>query len=103
MLPTYAKDCNYIGEYVSQDKLDEVIVKSYKEELYNLEIGLFRLTLFDDAIGYCKNNVIYFKAKDAAGNDIYETFSKVGNKYIVTFTESTWEYLPNGLYIAFFK
>lgn len=103
MLPAYAKDCNYIGRYISRYEPDEVIVKSYKDNMYNLEIGLFRLTIIDDAIGYCKNNVIYFKSKDASGNDIYGTFSKSGNKYLVTFIESSWEYLPNGTQYVLFK
>lgn len=99
--PVYAVNCNYYGLYTAD--YDQVIVKPYKKNKYNLEIELYRLTVIDNAIGYCKNNTIYFKGTDASGSDIQGIFYPSDNKYNITFTKSKWEYLPVGTTYTFSK
>ncbi len=74
------------------------------DEGYAVEISILRLTYIDDGIGvYDKENeILYFTATDAAGSPSGgEIFRESENKVTLTFTDSTWEYLPNGQTFSF--
>jgi len=67
----------------------------------NVEIGLTRLATIDDGVGVLFDNGLTFSATDAAGNPIYGEIAIEGNTAKHTFTESTWEYLPDGTTFTF--
>ena len=59
------------------------------------------LTSMDDGEGVLSDNGLTFSSTDAAGNPIYGEIVVEGNRAILTFTQSTWEYLPNGTTYTF--
>ncbi len=83
------------GSSLNIEKLDSLTVK--------VSIGLFRLTDIEDGVGELPNGHIKFRATDAAGNPIGGTIGIDGDDAILTFTESTWEYIPSGTTFHFVR
>lgn len=86
----------YVGEYldgVSDSGLDISLGEDGK---YFVQISIYRLTSISDGVGQDTGDGLRFTATDAAGNPISGTISLDGNTATVTFTDSTWKYLPNG-------
>lgn len=90
-----------MGEY--EDSNDGSTLTIYKKEngRIGVEIGLMRLSTIDDGLGTLSDCGLDFSATDAAGNPIYGEIVVEGNRAILTFTQSTWEYLPNGTTYTF--
>ena len=86
----------YVGEYwdgVSDSGLEISLGGDGK---YLVQISIYRLTSIRDGVGWDTGDGISFTATDAAGNPIGGTITLNGNTATVTFTDSTWGYLPNG-------
>lgn len=62
---------------------------------YIVQIGIYRLTSLEDGVGELTADGLLFTATDAAGNPISGIITGDGQTATVTFTDSTWEYLPN--------
>ena len=93
----------YIGEYwdgVSDSGLEISLGGDGK---YLVKISIYRLTSIDDGVGWDTGGGISFTATDAAGNPIGGTVTLDGNTATVTFTDSTWGYLPNGTSFQYTK
>ena len=90
-----------MGEY--EDSNDGSTLTIYKKEngRIGVESGLMRLSTIDDGLGTLSACGLAFSATDAAGNPIYGEIVVEGNSAILTFTQSTWEYLPNGTTYTF--
>lgn len=100
----FAKDIiNYKGNYTSSFDYSDVKINPYQKNKYIITIFLYRLALFENIIGNCKNNIIYFKTENYDGNDLYGTFKQNGKDYVLEITKSTWEYLPVGTKYTFSK
>ncbi len=89
---------NYIGKYDSTEDSSYVLIEE-NNGVYTMDIDLFRLTVIEDTV--CdldeENNIMIFEGIDAEENIIkgkveWDTEDKIK----LTFTDSTWEYLPNG-------
>ena len=92
----------YAGEYLDGDLTEPGLTISLSEDgQYLVRISIYRLTLIVDGVGQDTCDGISFTATDAAGNPISGTISLDGSTATVTFTDSTWEYLPNGTSFQF--
>lgn len=61
-----------------------------------MQIGIYRLTSLEDGAGELSADVLLFEATDDAGNPISGIITSDVQGATVTFTDSTWAYLPNG-------
>lgn len=98
---TVKPETSFNGIYRSEDGSKVTISK--KGGKYKIDIFLCRLTNIDDGVGSVKNNILYFSATDANGNPIKGNIKKSGKEITLTFSNSTWTYLPNGTKYQFYK
>lgn len=90
------------GRYSSDD--ESVLTVTKREATYLVTIDIIRLTWIDDGIGIVSDsaNRLEFCATDASGDPICGTLHwKSPDEVILEFTDSTWEYLPNGTKLEF--
>lgn len=90
-----------IGEYADRNDGSTLEISKSDNGRMKIEIGLTRLTMIDDGVGVLSDKGLTFSATDAAGNPIYGLITIEGNTAKLTFTESTWEYLPAGATFTF--
>ena len=90
-----------IGEYEDKNDGSTLTISKNEKGRIKVEIGLTRLTSIDDGVGMLSDKGLTFSATDAAGNPIYGKIVIDGNTAILTFSQSTWEYLPNGTTFVF--
>lgn len=90
-----------IGEYADRNDGSTLEISKSDNGRMKVEIGLTRLTMIDDGVGVLSDKGLTFSATDAAGNPIYGLITIEGNTAKLTFTESTWEYLPAGATFTF--
>ena len=86
------------GTYLDEDNHEPNLHISYRRSdgLYDVQIGIFRLTDLDDGLGRMGDDGLQFTATDAAGNPIGGIITLNGDTATVTFTDSTWPLLENG-------
>lgn len=90
-------DALYIGEYLDSDVLEPNLeIARGDDGKYIVQIGIFRLTSLEDGIGELTAEGMKFTATDSAGNPISGVITIEDQTATVTFTDSTWGYLPNG-------
>lgn len=90
-------DSAYVGEYLDEDNEEPNLeIARNGDGKYIVQIGIFRLTSLSDGVGELTADGMNFRATDASGNPISGTITVDGETATVTFTDSTWEYLPNG-------
>lgn len=89
-------DTAYVGEYLDAD-FNEPCLEIAKGDAgkYIVQITIIRLTSID-GIGELTAEGMRFTATDASGNPISGIITVEGDTAVVTFTDSTWDYLPNG-------
>lgn len=68
-----------------------------------VNISLFRLTDIDGGIGKMLDGALTFTATDAAGQPIGGRITFDSDTAHLTFTESSWEYLPKGTTYSFVR
>lgn len=86
----------FIGEYTDSNDGSTLQIGKSTNSGPSIKINLFKLTDIDDGIGVISDDVLTFTATDAAGNPIKGKITIDGDSATLVFTESTWEYLPNG-------
>ena len=93
---TVLDDTVYIGEYLDRN-VEEPNLEIAKDNdgEYIVQIGIYRLTSLEDGIGKLTADGLLFSATDAAGEPISGIITSDGQTATVTFTDSTWENLPN--------
>ena len=92
----------YVGEYLDGDLIEPGLTISLNEDgQYLVQISIYRLTSINDGVGQDTGDGISFTATDAAGNSISGTITLDGSTATITFTDSTWEYLPSGTSFQF--
>lgn len=90
-------DALYIGEYLDSDVLEPNLeIARGEDDKYIVQIGIFRLTSLEDGVGELTAEGMKFTATDSAGNPISGVITIEDQTATVTFTDSTWGYLPNG-------
>ncbi len=94
----------YIGEYLDMDVSEPNLqIAKGEDGKYIVQIGIFRLTYIGDGVGTLTDEGMTFIGTDSAGNPIGGIIVSDGEKATVTFTDSTWEYLPNGTSFEYAK
>ncbi|MCU6736749.1 hypothetical protein [Diplocloster agilis] len=89
-------DTAYIGEYLDSDAQEPNLeIAKGNGGTYIVQIGIYRLTTLEDGIGELTAEGMHFTATDAAGHPISGLIISDGQTATVTFTDSTWENLPN--------
>ncbi|MBE5954415.1 MAG: hypothetical protein E7257_09770 [Lachnospiraceae bacterium] len=87
----------YVGEYLDYDNNEpNLFISANGDGTYKLEIGIFRLAVFEDSDAVLTEAGLEFTAEDGAGNPIKGVITLEGNEAVVTFTESTWSLITNG-------
>lgn len=90
-------DSVYIGEYLDSDVNEPNLEIAKRDDgKYTVQLGIYRLTTFTDGVGEMTSKGISFTATDGAGNPIKGLITVSDKTATVTFTDSTWDYLPNG-------
>lgn len=86
----------YIGEYLDFDVREPNLeIAEGDNGQYIVQIGIYRLTTLE-GVGELTEDGMRFTATDAAGNPIVGVITVEDQTATVTFTDSTWEYLPDG-------
>jgi len=95
----------YEGTYLDTDNDEPNLYITYRRSdgRYDINIGIFRLTTLDDALGTLAGNHLDFTATDAAGNPIGGLITLHGDTAEVAFTRSTWPLLENGTKFVYIK
>lgn len=94
----------YIGEYLDYDNNEPNLeIAKGDDGKYIVQIGIFRLTTLDDGVGELTPEGMLFTATDAAGNPISGIITVEDQIATVTFTDSTWELLENGVSYEYSK
>ncbi len=95
---------SYVGTYNDYDNNDPNLIISLNEDgTYDVFIGIFRLTSFEDGVGTLTDKGLEFVAMDASGNPIEGVITREGDEAVVTFTHSTWELIANGTSYRYLK
>lgn len=84
------------GVYHSEDDGSTLKIAQAEDGKYAISINLFRLTDIDDCIGELKDGKLVFTGTDASENPISGEITVEGDSARLVFTDSTWEYLPDG-------
>ena len=94
----------YVGEYMDGELPEPGLTIGLGEDgQYSVQISIYRLTAILDGVGQDTGDGIFFTGTDAAGNPISGTVTLDGRTATLTFTDSTWGYLPNGTSFQFIK
>lgn len=94
---------NSIETYTDLNDGSTLTIDNHTNSGLSVKISLFRLTDIDDGIGEMSDGAITFTATDAAGQPIGGRITFEGDTAHLTFTESTWEYLPKGTAYTFVR
>lgn len=92
---SYLDDTVYIGEY-ENDYVADLTIAKRDDGKYIVQIGIYHLTFLTDGIGELTADGMKFTATDASGHPICGIITVENQTAVVTFTDSTWEYLKNG-------
>jgi len=71
-------------------------ISANEDGTYSAVLELFRLTVIEDFVGNYENSILTLCGTDSAGNPITVEVTFMGTQAKIIFTDSTWEYLPNG-------
>lgn len=95
---------DYIGEYSSKEEEGAgLTVTQDSDGHFLVRIDITGLTLISDGVGEITDDGMSFTATDASGDPIRGLITLDGQTATLTFTDSTWEYLPNGTSFQFTK
>lgn len=93
----------FIGTYTDVKDGSTLEIGESKNADASVKISLFRLTDIDDGIGRVSDGTLDFSATDASGNPIEGKIILDNDTARLTFTKSTWEYLPSGTSFGFVR
>lgn len=92
----------FIGNHTGlEDGENTLQISKQHDGTYYVSVSLYRLTLQDDGIGTCVNNILTFTATDASGHPMIWEVQSQGNTLLATVVDSTWELLPTGSAFSF--
>lgn len=97
----YTYNESFFGKYKADNDGSILKISKGVNGQYNVSIELYRLTEITDGIGTQQDGELVFTATDASGNPISGKITVNGNFAKLVFTDSTWEYLPNGTTFIF--
>ncbi len=104
MVDEFIYNNQIIGTYANPSDGSSLTISSNSDRNgYDVKINLARLTSIDDGFGKHSDGILSFTATDASGNPISGKISFDGDQAKLTFTDSTWKYLPDGSVFEFVK
>ncbi len=97
-------ESQYEGEYLDYEYNEpELKINATGYGIYEVYIGIIRLASFEDDDAILTNAGLEFTAEDDSGNPIKGVITLEGNDAVVTFTDSTWELIPNGTVYRYYR
>ncbi len=94
----------YEGEYLDYDYNEpELKICANGDGTYSVHIGIIRLTAFENVDAIATDAGLEFTTEDDAGNPIKGVITLEGNDAVVTFTDSTWDLIPNGTVYRYYR
>ena len=94
----------YEDEYLDYEYNEpELKICANEDGTYLVHIGIIRLTVFEDVDAIVTDAGLEFTTEDDAGNPIKGVITLEGNDAVVTFTESTWDLIPNGTAYRYYR
>ncbi len=94
---------NIIGTYTDLNDGSTLTIDNRTNSEPQVNISLFRLTDIEGGIAKISDGTLTFTATDAAGKPIGGRITFDGDTAHLTFTESSWEYLPEGTSYSFVR
>ena len=92
-----AGEADLAGEYTDAESGEPGLeIADNGDGTYAVQISILHLAQFTDGTGRPEGEGLAFTATDPDGNPIAGTVTLSGTTATVTFTDSTWNYLPNG-------
>lgn len=100
----YPDDTLYMGEFLDSVVLEPNLeIEKIEDGRYLVQIGIYRLAFLSDGDGKMTADGMIFTATDPSGNPISGIIQVKDGIATVTFTDSSWEYLPNGSVFQYTK
>ena len=94
---------SFNGSYILPEDGSTLKISENENGKPSIDIELFRLASLDDGTGSFSGDKLDFSATDASGEPIYGSVKLKGDTAVVTFSKSTWEYLPSGTTYRFVR
>lgn len=92
-----AGEADLVGEYTDAESgAPGLEIARNDDGIYTVQISIVHLAQFTDGVGRPEGEGLAFTATDPGGNPIAGTVTLSGTTATVTFTDSTWTYIPNG-------
>lgn len=92
-----AGEAALVGEYTDAESGEPGLEIAQNEDgTYTVQISILHLAQFTDGVGRPEGEGLAFTATDPDGNPIAGAVTLSGTTATVTFTDSTWTYIPNG-------
>lgn len=92
-----AGEADLVGEYTdAASGTPGLEIAQNADGTYTVQISIVHLAQFTDGTARPEGEGLAFTATDPDGNPISGAVTLSGTTATVTFTDSTWEYLPNG-------
>lgn len=92
-----AGEADLVGEYTDAESGEPGLEIARNDDgTYTVQISILHLAQFTDGVGRPEGEGLAFTATDPDGNPIAGTVTLSGTTATVTFTDSTWNYIPNG-------
>lgn len=99
-----AGEADFVGEYTdTASGTPGLEIAQNADGTYAVQISIVHLAQFTDGTGRPEGEGLAFTATDPGGNPISGTVTLSGTTATVTFTDSTWDYLPNGEHFTYEK
>ena len=95
----------YVGQWYDEDKLDDLKIKSINNNEINFDLGIFRITTFNNlkAIYNENSKIAEFNTNDTDMGDfwkgVYGTIKFEENQIILEITKSECEYITPSIYV----
>ncbi len=90
----------YVGEYLDYENNDpSLIIKANGDGTYKVEIGVFRLAVYEDDDAILTEAGIEYESTEGTKGVI----TLEGNEAVVTVTESTWDLAPVGTAYRYYR
>lgn len=90
----------YVGIFLDYDNNDpNLIIEANGDGTYKVEIGVFRLAVFEDDDAILTDAGIEYESEEGTKGVI----TLEGNEAVVTVTESTWDLAPVGTVYRYYR
>ena len=87
----------FLGEHTRDEDGSTLLIEANEDGTYKVNLSVIRLCSLEDGVGTLKDHKMTFTVDDPNGNPMTGIIYRDGENHLtVEFTDSTWDYLPNG-------